>query len=138
MSEDRIRRVLVTLSNANPSRRVAVAQWNKSLEGNLTDQFNDLRIAREALFFPDNPNQQLAFTRAARGAWLLGKDSVGRRGAWHALREAYAVASKAVHIGVVKETGEHRLVKPGTRVILSEPLIDEKAAIVNPQPRERS
>ena len=104
VSEDRIRRLLAALNNANPSTRVAVTRWNKSLEGNLTDQFIDLRIALEALFLPDNPNQQLAFTLATRGAWLLGEDDAGRRKAWRTLRKAYDAGSRAVHRGEVKET----------------------------------
>ena len=103
VSEDRIRRLLAALRDTDASTRVAVARWNKSLEGDLTDQFIDLRIALEALLLPDNPNQQLAFTLATRGAWLLGRDGVGRREIWDGLRAAYKTASKAVHRGEVKE-----------------------------------
>ena len=107
VSEDRLRRLLAALRDANPSMRVAITRWNRSLEGNLTDQFIDLRIALEALFLPDNPHQQLAFTLATRCAWLLGKDGVGRRAVWKTLREAYRTASTAVHRGEVKENDRH-------------------------------
>ena len=115
VSEDRIRRLLAALRDTDASTRVAVARWNKSLEGDLTDQFIDLRIALEALLLPDNPNQQLGFTVAARGAWLLGEDGAGRREAWKMLRNAYAAASKAVHIGEVKENDRNAETLVGTR-----------------------
>lgn len=103
VSEDRLRRLLAALKDADASTRVAVARWDRSLEGDLTDQFIDLRIALEALFLHGSPDQQLAVTLATRAAWLLGKDGVGRREVWDTLREAYKTASMAIHRGEVKE-----------------------------------
>lgn len=117
VSEDRIRRLLAALRDGDASTRVAVTRWNKSLEGNLTDQLIDLRIALEALLLPDNPNQQLAFTLATRGAWLLGKDGVDRCEVWSTLREAYKTASTAVHRGEVKENDRNAEVLMGARTL---------------------
>ena len=52
VSEDRSGRLLAALRDTDASTRVAVARWNKSLEGMLTGQFIDLRIALEALLLP--------------------------------------------------------------------------------------
>ena len=140
VSEDRLRCLLVALRDGSASTRVTATRWHKSLEGNLTDQFIDLRIALEALLLPDNPSQQLSFTVAARGAWLVGKDGAGRQDAWDTLRQAYATASKAVHTGEVTENDHNaevlvraqNLCRTGLLTVLCQgPVKDWKGLILN-------
>ena len=123
VSEDRIRRLLAALRDTDASTCVAVTRWNKSLEGMLTGQFIDLRIALEALLLPDNQNHQLRFSVAARGAWLIGKDGAGRREAWDTLRRAYDTASKAVHCGEVKENDSNTELLTNARYLCREGLL---------------
>ena len=72
----------------------------------MTDRFIDLRISLDSLFLSQQPNQELRFRLAVSGAWLLGQDGKDRRRVYNILRNAYDLASKAVHTGSVKQDGD--------------------------------
>ncbi len=103
-SKTRIGRLLAALDHTDARTRLAAARWKKSLTpyAEITDQLIDLRIALEALLLSEGTNQQLSYTLAARGAWLLGENAADRREAWRILRGAYAAASRLVHGGKSK------------------------------------
>ncbi len=111
LSNTSIRRLLAALDHTDARTRLAAARWKKSLTpAAITDQWIDLRIALEALLLSDGTNQQLSYTLAARGAWLLGENAADRREAWRILRSAYAAASRLVHGGRPKHNDRTLLV----------------------------
>ena len=79
-------------------------------EVQLEDRYIDLRVALEALYLKDFMNEQsqeMRFRLALFGAWHLGADWEERRSIRKTLRDAYDMASKAVHEGELprKATG---------------------------------
>ena len=91
---------------------VPIERWIKSrTDQSLSDRFIDLRIALEALYLKDflNENsQEMRFRLPLFGAWHLGSDIGDRRKIRRRLREAYDMASGAVHSGVVENIADNR------------------------------
>ncbi len=105
------RRILGFLSDNCIVRTLAFAwlcldgKWQKTILAGALIGSLDLRIALESLFLPEKPQQELKFRLAASGAWLVGEDPADRRRVWDSLRNAYDLASAAVHQGDVKMRG---------------------------------
>ena len=110
ISEENIGRLLQELQRADARTRVAVSRWKMAMNNirGQADRFIDLRIALESLFLPQQPEQELKFRLAVSGAWLVGKDAADRRRVWNTLRNAYDLASTAVHGGVLKKKGKNK------------------------------
>ena len=108
LSEERVGEILGAISGvASQGTRVAVSRWCKSKEsdGTIGDHFVDLRIALESLFlqdFPKEHTQEMRFRLALFGAWFLGSNFAERKEYRKTLRDAYDVASGAVHGREVK------------------------------------
>ena len=91
---------------------VPIQRWVKSKTDQLLpDRFIDLRIALESLYLKDflNENsQEMRFRLPLFGAWHLGSDIEDRKWVRKRLRDAYDMASGAVHSGAVDEIVENR------------------------------
>lgn len=93
--------------------RISAARLIKSKDSRpgLVDQFVDLRMALEGLFLRDFANehsQERRFRLSLFGAWFLGQDFEDRRRIRKVLRDAYDVASRAVHSGNIDFTDDNR------------------------------
>ena len=88
---------------------LAISRWMRSKrpDASLSDQFIELRIALEVLYLGGSVGE-LRFRLATHGAWHLGADFSERREYQQTLRDAYDLASKAVHAGDVENTRENR------------------------------
>ena len=77
---------------------VAISRWAKSKRPDATpeDRLIDLRIAMEALF-GGHGEGEISYRVAIQGAAYLSRDSAARRNNFKALRNAYGLASKAIH-----------------------------------------
>lgn len=90
-------------SKGRPQLDLAIQRWWSSKGAqDRAHQLIDLRIALECLYQPENSGE-LSFRVALRGAWHLGTTYEERKEHWRALRQAYSLASTAVHTGDVKE-----------------------------------
>ena len=89
-----------------------ITRWIQSKTDQLLpDRFIDLRIALESLYLKDFLNeysQEMRFRLPIFGAWHLGSDIGDRRWIRKRLRDAYDMASGAVHSGVVEYNVENR------------------------------
>ena len=85
-----------------------LSRWCSS-RGNveLSARFIDLRIALEALFLDYRPQQEYRFRIPVSAAWLLGRDGSERKRIWKVIRDAYDLASSAVHTGSVDRTEDN-------------------------------
>ena len=106
LDSSEVGRTLEALRQADRKCRIAVDRWRRSKreEFPLEDRYIELRIALETLYLKDFANefsQELRFRLALFGAWHLGKDLKERKSIRKILRDAYDVASKAVHTGEV-------------------------------------
>ena len=106
LDSDQLRRVLKALGRADKKLRIAVDRWRRSKLPCVRpeDAYIDLRIALELLYLKDFANehsQEMRFRLALFGAWHLSANLDERRSVRRALRDAYAMASKAVHVGEV-------------------------------------
>lgn len=107
--------IIECLSSADRELRIAVDRWHRSsLSGTgLENRFIDLRIALEALYlkdFPNERNQEMRFRLSLMGAWHLSESLEERRSIRKALTAAYDRASRAVHAGEVPDEAEKELV----------------------------
>ena len=103
---DEIGRTLEALRRADSKCRIAVDRWRRSKgqHAGLEDRYIELRIALESLYLKDFANEhsgEMRFRLPLFGAWHLGKDLDERRSMRKTLRDAYDVASKAVHAGEI-------------------------------------
>ena len=101
------------LSTGSPQvLEVPITRWIQSKTDQLLpDRFIDLRIALESLYLKDFLNeysQEMRFRLPIFGAWHLGSDIGDRRWIRKRLRDAYDMASGAVHSGVVEYNVENR------------------------------
>ena len=78
---------------------------SKSRAG-IADQLIELRIALESLYVPDTRGEA-RFRLSTHGAWHLGATFEERREYQRILRDAYDLASTAVHTGEVEHTDEN-------------------------------
>ena len=106
LDEEDLLRVLEALRHADSKLRIAVGRWRRSkrAEARLEDGYIDLRIALEALYlkdFDDERSQEMRFRLSLYGAWHLAENLEERRSIRKTLRDAYDMASKAVHGGEV-------------------------------------
>ncbi len=106
LDPDQLRRVLEALGRADKTFRIAVGRWRRSKLPYVRpeDAYIDLRIALELLYLKDFANehsQEMRFRLALFGAWHLSANLDERRSIRKALRDAYDMASKAVHVGEV-------------------------------------
>ena len=106
LDPDQLRHVLEALGRADKKLRIAVDRWRRSTLPNIRpeDAYIDLRIALELLYLKDFANehsQEMRFRLALFGAWHLSANLDERRSIRKALRAAYDMASKAVHVGEV-------------------------------------
>ena len=76
------------------------------------DRYIDLRIALEALYLEDFPDerttQEMRFRLALFGAWHLGDNFKERQSIRKKLRDSYAMASAAVHGGPIAYDAKSR------------------------------
>ncbi len=88
---------------------IAIARWlnSKRQRATLVDQWIDLRIGLEALYLTD-ASGEARFRVSTHGAWYLGKDFSSRNHYQRTLRDAYDLASRAVHLGEVNPTEANR------------------------------
>ena len=114
LSESRVGQIVSAIAKHKDDRiRVAISRWCKSKETfrTLLDQFIDLRIALEALYLRDfngKQSQEMRFRLALFGAWYLGSNFQDRKTIRKTLRDAYDVASKAVHGGELEFSGRNQ------------------------------
>ena len=103
LTEAQLRSTLKSLEKLGSNGiRIVVSRWMKSkdTDKNLVDRFIDLRIALESLYLKDFLNeysQEMRFRLSLIGAWHLGANFSDRRYIRKRLRDAYDMASKAVH-----------------------------------------
>ena len=122
---------------------VAISRWCKSKESfrTLGDQFIDLRIALESLYLRNIDSKyrgEMRFRLALCGAWHLGADVAKRKTILKTLRDAYDMASSAVHGGNVDYTeASRRLLAEGQRLcqlgilkLLEEGVRDDWSALI--------
>ena len=106
--------IIEELRHANRKLKIAVHRWRRSMLENaeLEDRYIDLRIALEAIYLKDFANersQEMRFRLALCAAWHLGVDFEERRSIRRALRDAYDMASKAVHEGELPKASQPTL-----------------------------
>ena len=106
LDSDQLRRVLEALGRSDKKLRIAVDRWRRSKRPYVRpeDAYIDLRIALELLYLKDFANersQEMRFRLALFGAWHLSANLDERRSIRKTLRDAYDMASKAVHFGEV-------------------------------------
>lgn len=104
VDQRRIRTTLMALNTAGTKTRRAVSRWLSSQVSSetLDDRYIDLRIALESLYLQDfsgEQSQEMRFRLALFAAWHLGADLSERREVRRRIREAYDMASGAVHAG---------------------------------------
>ena len=92
--------------------RMPASRWLKSRARgtSLTDKFIDLRIALESLFlkaYDPKTRGEMRFRLAIFGAWYLGAEFEERKNICKKLRDAYDMASGAVHSGHVDSIPEN-------------------------------
>ncbi len=86
----------------------AISRWMRSKRWiGHTDQFIELRIALEALYL-QGKRDELGFRLANYGAWHLGANFAERNEYREVLRNAYGIASNAVHAAEVADTEANR------------------------------
>ena len=92
--------------------RIPTSKWMTSKEryASLTDRFIALRIALESLYLRQNGIGEVSFRLAMYGAWHLGTDFEERKNIQKKLRNAYNLASKAVHRGKVEDNPTNQTV----------------------------
>ena len=114
LSEDRLGKIMTAIAEYEDAMiKIAISRWCKSKETfrTLIDQFVDLRIAMEALYlkeFKGEQNQEMRFRLALFGAWFLGSNFQDRKKIRKTLRDAYDVASGAVHGGKLEFSEKNR------------------------------
>ena len=106
LDEEDLCRIIEGLCFADRKLRIAANRWKQSKRGEarLEDRYIDLRIALEALYlkdFDDERTQEMRFRLALFGAWHLAEGPDDRQAIRKTLRDAYDMASKAVHGGEV-------------------------------------
>ena len=106
LDEDEVMHTIEALQGADRKLRIAVDRWKKSKRpsAQLEDQYIDLRIALETLYLKDFANEnsgEMRFRLSLFGAWYLGSTVDERRDIRKTLRDAYGMASRAVHSGEV-------------------------------------
>ena len=104
------RLLLKRLSGGSKKRKVDIAinRWIKSKRNAITtDQLVDLRIALESLYLTDVSGES-RFRVSNYSAWHLGADFHERLEYQKTIRDAYDLASKAVHTGTITHTEENR------------------------------
>lgn len=118
--ESQLKRTLKALKSRESKKiRVAIERWimSKDFEKSQVDSFIDLRIALESLYLKgigsDKDRGEMSFRLSLYGAWHLGTGFEERKEVFGTLRDAYNMASKAVHGSDFKNTQE-------TQALLSE------------------
>ena len=104
MSQEQLDKALEIYNNRyhntilKSSLDVSIRRWLKSKRhiSTLTDKFIELRVALEALFLNDCKGE-FQYRLATRGALYLGENFKERKEYYDILRDAYNIASKAVH-----------------------------------------
>ena len=114
LDEKELRDTLEALMRADRKLRIATERWRRSKRSyaRLEDAYIDLRVALESLYLKDFANehsQEMRFRLALFGAWHLAENFEGRRSIRKTLRDAYDMASKAVHVGEVPRAAERGL-----------------------------
>ena len=115
LSETRFGDILKAIASPRSDKvQVSISRWCKSKESSKTivDQFIDLRIALETLYLRDFGKEQsmeMRFRLALFGAWHLGTHFSERKEIRKTLRDAYDVASAAVHGGKLKREDNVKL-----------------------------
>ena len=102
------------LREADNNLRIALARWKRSKrpDAQLEDRFIDLRLALEMLYLKDlGKNTELRFRLSLYGAWHLGSSTEERKDINKKLRNAYDMASRAVHTGEVPDDSKDCLEK---------------------------
>ena len=114
-SEERLCETLRAIKALGPGHTIrrAISRWMKSRnrQPSLADRYIDLRIALEALYlkdFPNENNQEMGLRLALFGAWHLGDGFKSRKIVREELRLAYREASKAVHRGFIVGKSQNR------------------------------
>lgn len=105
---------LMALNTADAKTRRAASRWLSSKDDSelLDDRFIDLRIALESLYLQDFAgvrSQEMRFRLALFAAWHLGADLSERREIRRRIRDAYDMASGAVHAGHVEFNEENKV-----------------------------
>lgn len=114
VDQRRFRTTLMALNTADAKTRRAVSRWLSSKDTSevLDDRFIDIRIALESLYLQDfsgEQSQEMRFRLALFAAWHLGANLSERREVRRRLREAYDMASRAVHAGHVEFNEENKV-----------------------------
>ncbi len=113
VDQRRFRTTLMALNTADPKARRTVSRWLSSKDTSkvLDDRFIEMRIALESLYLQDfsgEQSQEMRFRLALFAAWHLGANLSERREIRPRIREAYDMASRAVHAGHVEFNEEHQ------------------------------
>ncbi len=101
---------LIALKNKDNISSV-IFRWinSKFTTQTISDQFIELRIVMESLFYIDTGNpSEYGFRIATNGSWFLGKNYNDRVRIFNTLRKAYSKASKSIHTGNIGATPENQ------------------------------
>ena len=77
--------------------RTALDRWTKSLQGDITDRFIDLRIALEALYAPDGGSGEVSYRLQTRCARHMAKSFDDRKAIVSDIKDFYGTASRFAH-----------------------------------------
>ena len=77
--------------------QTAFARWNKSMQGQIADQFIDLRIALEALYAPDGRAGEISYRVQTRCARHMAESFDNRKAIADDIKEFYGTASGFAH-----------------------------------------
>ena len=86
--------------------RTALDRWTKSLHGDFTDRFIDLRIALEALYAPDGGSGEVSYRLQTRCARHMAKSFEDRMAIVSDVKDFYGTASRFAHGDLVVSAGK--------------------------------
>ena len=119
LNETELLSMIDALQGSDKKLHIAVERWRRSMRPSLAivDRLIDLRIALEALYLKDftgEKSQEMRFRLALIGAWHLGETHARRQEIRKGLRDAYDMASRAVHTGETPVKADATLKEAGT------------------------
>jgi hypothetical protein len=88
--------------------RLALDRFRQALRRtDIVDKAIDLAIALEVMLLHDINGPELKFRSSIRGATFLGNKKAERLKIFECLKKAYDLRSKAVHSGILQQTGQN-------------------------------
>ena len=118
MSQEQLNKALEVYNKRHNNKRlkpfldVSIRRWlnSKRYTSTLTDKFIELRVALEALYLNDCKHE-LRYRLATQGALYLGENLEKRKEYYNTLKNAYDIASIAIHGQDVNEKKHIKLLE---------------------------